>query len=62
MGLIDATKMTLLAHSFKLNMKSIFWPQFQNLLSLRGTLYRKSNRGHGICPLYRGGPLFGVHY
>ena len=21
--------------------------------------YRKSNQGHGICPLYRGGPLFG---
>ena len=21
--------------------------------------YRKSNRGHRICPLYRGGPLFG---
>ena len=21
--------------------------------------YRKSNRGHGICPLYRGCPLFG---
>ena len=21
--------------------------------------YRKSNRGHGICPLYRGCPPFG---
>ena len=21
--------------------------------------YRKSNRGHGICPLYRGRPLLG---
>ena len=21
--------------------------------------YRKRNRGHGICPLYRGCPLFG---